>query len=222
MLQGFADGVISFSFYAEDEYHQSLRDSGIVVEELTSRNSVHGEPRISTGVSMAIDEMMDYLVNKGHRRIAHLAGSLNTPPGRYRLYCYKKALENIGVGFDKDLVIYGTFRRRDVPDLMTSLFRDIDSPDRPTALFAANDVMAIEALHWLIQQGWRVPEDVAVCGFDNIPETSVVTPTLTTIDQNPSELGRRTALAVINQINGQESEKNLLSLSCKLVIRNST
>ena len=74
----------------------------------------------------------------------------------------------------------------------------MDSPDRPTAIFAANDFMAIEALHWLIQRDLRIPEDVAVCGFDNIPETSVVTPTLTTIDQNPRELGRRTALAIIN------------------------
>jgi LacI family transcriptional regulator len=222
MLQGFVDGVISFSFYADRKYLQSLRDSGVIVEELTSSGSLHGEPRIATGVSLAIKEMLNFLIVKGHRRIAHLAGSLRTAPGRYRFHCYRETLEEAGIKFDESLVGYGAFRRREVPELMASLFKDIDAPDRPTALFAANDVMAIEALHWLIQGGWRVPEDVAVCGFDNIPATNVVTPSLTTIDQNPRELGHRTALAIINQIDGQENEDNLLSVPCKLVLRDST
>jgi len=74
----------------------------------------------------------------------------------------------------------------------------------------------------LIHQGWRVPEDVAVCGFDNIPATNLITPSLTTIDQNPHKLGRRTALAIISQIEGQEYQDNLLSVPCKLVLRDSS
>jgi len=221
MLQGYVDGVISFSFYADREHLKSLRNLGIVVEELAYTEDF-GEPINATEIFLAIKDMLNFLINKGHRRIAHLSGSLDTTPGRFRWQCYRDAIEVAGIAYDESLVGYGTFRRRDVPDLMASLFKDIHAPDRPTALFAANDVMAVEALHWLIQRDWRVPEDLAVCGFDNIPATSLVTPSLTTIDQNPHEFGRRTAQAIINQIEGRETQENWHAVPCKLVLRDST
>jgi len=222
MLQGYGDGLISFSFYLGKEYFLSLRDSGIAVVDLGSQDNISEGEKIDTGPSLAIKEMINLLIKKGHRRIAHLSGSLSTPPGRYRFQYYRDALEDAGIVFDESIVGYGTFRRREVPGLMASLFNDIDSPDRPTAVFAANDIMAIEALKWLIKHGWRVPEDLAVCGFDNIPSASIIVPSLTTIDQNALELGRQAAQQIINQIEGQENGIDLISFPCKLVVREST
>jgi DNA-binding LacI/PurR family transcriptional regulator len=165
---------------------------------------------------------MQHLIGRGHRSIAHLAGPPDTPPGRVRLEAYRQALAEAGLAHDESLVRYGTFDREHVAELVGSLFPTSSRGQHPTALFAANDVMAIEAIRTLTRFGWRVPADVAVCGFDNIPEAEVVMPPLTTVDQDAEAIGRRAAELLLERLTADAPlPPREVSIACRLVLRES-
>lgn len=225
MLRRWVDGVILIAFHLKAEDVARLTQAGIQVVQVISAGESVGLAGVDVVVPEergAIFELVRYLTSSGHRRIAHLAGRQDTPPGKVRLQGYREALAEIGIAYDESLVRYGTFRREGIEDLILSLFPQPKREGHPTALFAANDVMAIEAIRVLTRRGWRVPEDVAVCGFDNIPEAEVVVPSLTTVDQDPQFMGRRAAELLLERLDSQEPVKTRdVATPCRLVIRRS-
>lgn len=225
MLRRWVDGVILIAFHLKAKDVARLTQAGIQVVQVISAGESVGLAGVDVVVPeerIAIFELVRYLTSNGHRRIAHLAGRQDTPPGKVRLQGYREALAEFGIPYDESLVRYGIFRREGVEDLILSLFPQPKSEGYPTALFAANDVMAIEAIRVLTRQGWRVPEDVAVCGFDNIPEAEVVVPSLTTVDQDPQFMGRRAAELLLERLDSQEPVKTRdVATPCRLVIRRS-
>jgi len=225
MLRRWVDGVILIAFHLKADDIARLTKDGIQVVQVISAGESAGLSGVDVVVPeerMAIFELVRYLTNSGHRRIAHLAGRQDTPPGRVRLQGYREALAEFGVPYDESLVRHGTFRSEGVEDLVLSLFPHPKREDHPTALFAANDVMAIEAIRVLGRHGWQVPEEVAVCGFDNIPEAEVVVPSLTTVDQDPQFMGREAAELLLERLDSQEPvQTRNVATPCRLVIRRS-
>jgi len=223
MLRRRVDGVILVAFHLQAEDVARLTQVGIQVVAVGGRLRTAGVDVVATRERLAAHEAMRHLISRGHRRIAHLAGPQDTPPGQVRLQGYREALVEAGFPYDETLVRYGAFHREGVADLISSLFSQPGDTDRPTALFAANDVMAIEAIRSLTRQGWRVPEDVAVCGFDNIPRAEVIVPSLTTIDHNSEVLGEQAAALLLERLDSQEPiEVRHISVPYQLVIREST
>lgn len=223
MLRWRVDGVIMVPFHlkAEDVAPLTRLDLNVVTV-IGAGSPLVGVDNVQPAESAAILEMMQYLVHKGHWRIAHLAGCADTPPGQLRLQGYREALLQLGLPYDETLVRCGDFHREGVEALVLSLFPSPRQKDHPTALFAANDVMALEAIRVLTRQGWRVPEDVAVCGFDNIPEAELATPMLTTIDQFPQTMGQRAAELLLERLSSKEQmEARNVTTPCRLVIRES-
>ena len=108
-----------------------------------------------------------YLIAHGHRRIAHIAGDLDTQAGQDRLAGYYDALEAAGIPRDKKLVRKGGFLRTPARAAALALLKDVPRNERPTALFAASDVMALEALDTARELGVIVPDDLSIIGFDN-------------------------------------------------------
>ncbi|HEY8546150.1 MAG TPA: LacI family DNA-binding transcriptional regulator [Acidimicrobiales bacterium] len=139
----------------------------------------------------------EHLLGLGHRRIGFLAGRPDLESARQREQGYRQALEAAGIAVDPDLIRVGDYEldRSEKParELLTL-------PDRPTAIFAANDLSAIQTLHVAHSLGLRVPGDVSVVGFDNIPESALMEPPLTTIDQQIQEMGRRAVELLIDRI----------------------
>lgn len=225
MLRRRVDGVIlvSFHLYAEDV--RKLIEDGIEVVSL-------GDTLLSEGLRIssttqdyesAIQSLIDHLIEKGHRRIAHIAGPLETPPGLQRLTGYRRALENAGLPYNPDLVKIGQFRPEGVDALVKSLLCEKPESERPTAIFAANDVMAIEAIQVIQSLGLRVPQDVAVCGFDDIPQSAWILPKLTTISQNPYEQGQQVAELLLSRLKENSDTKiKHIRLPYTVVLRDST
>ncbi len=112
----------------------------------------------------AAAEAVGHLLAHGHRKIAHIAGDLDTQAGQDRLAGYYDALEIAGLGRDKKLVKKGGFLRTPARLAAQALLKD---SDRPTAIFAASDVMAFEVLDVAKTLGIKVPEELSVVGFDN-------------------------------------------------------
>jgi LacI family transcriptional regulator len=135
-------------------------------------------------------EATRYLLERGYRRIGHLHGDRRYATAQARYEGYVRALESFGVAVDEQLVqgmSWGPF------DVDASVARLLSLADPPTALFAASDSLAFRAIEVLRASGRRVPDDVAVMGFDDIPLASEMIPPLTTVRIPLVDLGRRAA-----------------------------
>jgi len=95
-------------------------------------------------------------------------------------------------------------------------------PDPPTAIFAANDVSALTTLDVAAELGLRVPDHLSVVGFDNIPESALSTPPLTTVDQPIRKMGQRSIELLISLIRGEPAEVTHITLATSLIVRQST
>jgi len=152
-----------------------------------------------------------YLVSRGHRRIGTIPGVDNG-----RTAGYKRALEEAGLAFEPDLVQGGDWSYRSGFDAMQRLLRI--APDL-TAVFAQNDQMAIGAMHALCDAGRRVPDDVAVVGFDDIPAAAFACPPLTTIRQPMREIGRIAARTLLERIRHPEMDRKEMVFKTQFIRR---
>lgn len=161
-----------------------------------------------------------HLIILGHTRIAFCystAGTLLTTSVRDRLAGYRKALHEYGLPYDESLVLFRSSEKTPQEAYTELLAR----PDRPTAIFAANDSEAIQIIATARQLGIRIPDDLALVGFDNLRLTEHTTPPLTTVAQPARDIGARAADLLISRIEGQPGVARGVELPTHLVIRES-
>lgn len=160
----------------------------------------------------------EYLISLGHRRIGHLSGRPDLRSSELREQGYRRALDEAGIPFDPNLVRVGGYD----PDTALGPARELLAlPDRPTAIFAANDVSAIQTMNVARDLGIAVPEQLSVVGFDNIPESVLAEPALTTIDHAIQDQGYEAALMLIRLIDEPGTGQTDVRLPTQLVIRQS-
>ncbi len=222
ILRRQVDGVAMIPFYLHREDMERMTRAGIAVAIMSGEpSSIPGVDVLKVSDADALSAMIGHLIGKGHRRIAHFSGKIDTFAGKSRLERYRHALASAGIAYDDDLVYYGNFRADCVPGLVDALLSKSAPP--PTAIFAANDVMAIAAIHELTRRGLRVPADIAVCGYDNIPEAATMIPALTTIDQNMLYEGRTLARFLVERIESETKlAERVVPFEFQLVLRDST
>jgi LacI family transcriptional regulator len=176
-------------------------------------------PTVSAAHSAGAVQATRHLLDLGHRRVAAITG----PPGwlatEERLRGYHAALAAGGALPDPDLVVASNFDVRGGREAADSL---LDRADRPTAIFAFNDPLAIGALHAALARGLRVPEDLSIVGFDDTTEAELVTPGLTTVRQPLAEMGRMAVSLLTRMLGDQPLEALHVELATKLVVRGST
>lgn len=185
---------------------------------------VSAQPSREAGVEVVgIDQahgaraVIEHLQRTGARSIAHLAGPTDWFDARARRSGFSAALEEFGL--DGEIVGPGEWTPRAGYELTTSMI----ASGLPDALFAANDMIAIGALHALHQHGLRVPEDVAVVGFDNTLGTEFLIPSLTTVAQPFAEVGREALRHLVSLLDGDRSSAEAPhALTPRLVVRRST
>jgi DNA-binding LacI/PurR family transcriptional regulator len=161
-----------------------------------------------------------HLLDLGHRRIGHLmddAAYARRPSERTA--GYRRALAEAGVEVDPSWIVRGSTTAAGGDATMRALL-EREGP-LPTAVFAFNDQMAIGALHALRTCGLRVPEDMAVVGFDGIALGEFTTPELTTVEQPRAEVGRRAVELVFEMLDGSTSSPAHVTLPVRLVVRES-
>jgi DNA-binding LacI/PurR family transcriptional regulator len=158
-----------------------------------------------------------YLVGLGHRRIGTITGPPAVLCSRARLDGYRAALERAGIPYDGGLVKTGDFRHGSGFTAATSLFK---LSDRPTAIFAGSDAQALGVYEAARQHNLRIPEDLSVIGFDDLPMAEWVSPPLTTMHQPLAEMA---SLAMRTLLGGRpEGLNHRIELSVRLVVRAST
>jgi len=159
-----------------------------------------------------------HLTERGHRKIAHITGRNFHKKINDRLEGYKQALGESGIPFDPGLVCAGDFTPNSGYLAMKNLMQQRSDF---TALFAANDQMAIGAIKAIRYAGKAVPEDIAVVGLDNISISSMITPALTTINVPTYEMGSLAARIVLDTCAGKAC-RHVTQLNTDLIVRKST
>ncbi|MEO3814099.1 LacI family DNA-binding transcriptional regulator [Sphaerisporangium sp. B11E5] len=162
---------------------------------------------------------VEHLLGLGHRRIGFIAGRSSLEAAWSREEGYRKALTAAGVPVDPSLICRGDFNPESAVPLAHAL---LDRPDRPTAIFAASDGMALKVLDVARELGLDLPGDLSVVGFDNIPEGAFAEPGLTTVDQSMYRLGYEAARMLKSLVTGEWEGRSRIQLPTNLVVRGST
>lgn len=167
-----------------------------------------------------VRQAVEHLIRLGHRRIACIpyAPVIKGAHVHKRLVVYQKTLEQAGIAYDESLVREGAYDPDTGYAAMQSL---LDAPTRPTALYAMNDVMAFGAIRAIRERGLRVPEDIAVVGFDDVRLAAYSEPALTTVFEPDIEHGRLAGETLMKLINGEPVPEMAIELPMHLVIRDS-
>lgn len=163
-------------------------------------------------------EAMGHLLNLGHQRIGFISGRYDLQSTNRRLLGYQDGLAKAGIPIDPELITQGDFSA----DSGLKCARQLLSLTKPpTAIFAANDEMAMGVYQAAHEAGLSIPEDLSVVGFDNIPEASQSEPGLTTIHQPIQEMGKIAVQMLLKLIEGEPLEENIIKTPTCLVIRDS-
>lgn len=162
---------------------------------------------------------VEHLLGLGHRRIGFIAGSSRTGQSAERERGYADALAAAGIAFDPALVADGAFNQ---PGGFAATGQLLDLARPPGAIFAANDEMAFGAIDAIASRGLKVPGDVSVIGFDDIPTSSYVFPRLTTMRPPYEALAARAVREVVDMIEGRPPAAARIPFATELVVRDST
>ncbi|MQA78239.1 MAG: LacI family DNA-binding transcriptional regulator [Streptosporangiales bacterium] len=170
----------------------------------------------------AAREAVGHLVGLGRRRIAAI-GAQRVEAGqtaRLRLAGYHEALESAGLPYAGELV--ATVERYSRADGAAAMTRLLDGDGPPDAVFCFNDLMALGALRALHERGLRVPDDVAVIGFDDIEDGAFHVPTLSTVSPDKEQIAGEAVRALAAKLRGEDDEPRELTADHRLVVREST
>jgi len=217
--QGRVDGVIGVFFTLKAKDFNSLVEAGVPIVRIESSKKRGGEIPIDdiyVDSRAAAQTVTEYLLGLGHKRIALVAG--RGGPQAHRIEGYRKALAEFGhpdhVVTDDEFSEMGGVRAAE--SILGGDFR-------PTAIFAANDLMAIGVMQSLRERGIRIPEDIAVVGFDDISAAKLVTPTLTTVAQFQWKMGERAAQMLMERLRGDKTGAGTaVEMPFDLIVRGST
>ena len=161
----------------------------------------------------------EHLIALGHRRIGWVGGPLESAASSDRLHGYRAALQSAGIPIDESVETNGEFTvdfgRWAAASLLTG-------DDRPTALVAANDEIAIGVIEAGRSLGLRVPDDLSVTGYDGIPQASWTTPRLTTVRQPLGDMGRMAIRMIVETARGNPPESPHIQLVTQLLVHDST
>ena len=216
MMRNGYSGSFMIGFALQDEWMEQLSKSKTPTVLLD--NYIEQNPNIGyvgtdsrEGISLAVD----HLVKLGHKKIAFFSGSPNSmvTSDRYEAYMHSMAAHNLTV--NTDMIAFGYYvaesARHHVPDLIAS---------GATAIICGSDLMAAGAIQECIQRGCRIPEDISVVGFDDLPVASFIEPSLTTVRQDRINLGKSAYYVLESLMNDVAISK--ANLRAQLIKRDST
>ncbi|MFD0068534.1 LacI family DNA-binding transcriptional regulator [Streptomyces sp. NPDC056690] len=215
-----SDGVILVTSVLEPGLQDELRRLGVplvVVDPAGSPGSE--EPTIGATNWAGGMAATEHLLGLGHRRIGFIEGPPRLLCSRARLDGYRAALDVAGVPVSDALIVPGDFYHASG---FTGCNQLLDLDDPPTAVFAASDQMALGAIEALRGRGLRVPEDMSVVGFDDLPEMRWLSPPLTTVRQPLSDMGKLAARVVLDLARSVAPASSRVELATELVVRAST
>jgi LacI family transcriptional regulator len=196
------DGLVTQTYHLSTEDLETLYSVGISVVIHCEEPTHPYMDNIVLDEARAVEELVTYLIEQGHRRIATIAGPEGTWTGRVRRAGYEAALRKHDIPVCDELIVVSRYRRGSGASAMDHLLA-MDNP--PTAVFAGNDFLAIGALLHAVDAGLHVPDDIAIAGFDDIPDATLVRPQLTTVRKDVETLGAVAVQLLLERLDAEET-----------------
>lgn len=220
IMNGAADGLLLVVPTTSSHYLPLLRQHRFP-HVMIDQTDMSGESAFvdATNWQGAYDATQ-YLIGLGHQRIGFIAGLAGVSSGVDRQRGYQAALADHGLPLNPDLIVPGDYLESGGYAATQAL---LSLPERPTAIFAANDLSAFGAMEAAAQRGLRIPDDISLIGFDNIPQTALVFPKLTTVHQPLEQMGQVAVKMLLEQLDNSKNDQSPrhVTLATQLVIRDS-
>lgn len=218
LTQGLADGLLLVLPRDPGAYMDALRWRGFPFVVIDHQGLDDTGPAVCATNRQGGYDAARYLIELGHRRIGFITGTLDVRCSTDRLAGYRAALSEFGLPLDPALVREGDFQQ---PDGYRGARELLALPDPPTAIFSSNDVMAFGVMEAVRECGLRIPGDISIVGFDDIPQATHVNPQLTTVRQPLEKMGRLAARMLLELIGNPRSEAARIELPTELIVRDS-
>ncbi|KYP81191.1 LacI family DNA-binding transcriptional regulator [Ferroacidibacillus organovorans] len=218
LLENRVDGAIILDPYIEESFIRRVASPSLPIVLLDRDIDLPYVYRVTSDHEGGAYEVVSHLIEKGYQRIAFVGGPQRSFDNQLRFNGYKKAMESQGKAVDSRLIFAGDFTEKSGYALGLSLGGSDKLPD---AIFAANDEMAIGLLRALSELGLKIPQDIALAGFDDIRLSQYTVPKLTSVHQPMYELGIVATQILFRALNG-DSKIEPVVLSTQLMIRDST
>lgn len=202
------DGIIVASLTPKDEYYKAIMDLNKPTMLVSTMSYKYQIPYVKVDDKQAAYAATQYLIEKGHKKIAMIAGIEEDPiAGLPRINGYIEALKDYGIVVEEGLIKYGDFSYNSGKRAMEDL---LEEKKDFTAVFAASDDMAVGALSSAYKKGIRVPEDMSIIGYDNTQIAEMSIPALTVVAQPLYNMGKRAAENLFNVIIHGEQVENII------------
>ncbi len=214
-LQKGVDGIIILCSYVEDEEIKRLMKSeipSIVIDHNTDLTNC-----VYTDSYNCTYNAVKYLIERGHKKIAHIHGDLYVYAGQERFKGYKQALIDYQIPFTDTLLYEGTSYTMSEGYERGMQIARMD--DKPTAIVTASDNLAIGVMKAFQENHIKIPDDISIIGFDNINIANIVTPPLTTINQDKEKIAFNAAKCLIQQIDNKIKKYDKIKLEGQLIER---
>ncbi len=212
------DGMILLKTKINDPHLLELSKSGFPYMLVNYREYANDYNFVDTKNIRGTELAINHLYNKGHKKIAFVAGSMDETNAKDRLTGYKKSLKKFNLAFKDDYIIYGEFNKDIAYERSEKLLK---LKDRPTAIFCSDDYMALGVIQRIKNLGLKVPKDIAVIGFDNIEIGEFTRPALTTVKQPMYETGECSVEGLLSLITKKDKVPVRIMLNTELIIRES-
>jgi LacI family transcriptional regulator len=219
MVQGMVDGLLLVLPRNPADYTGTLTRCNFPFVLIDHQGT--GEPCPAVGATnwQGAYNATEYLIKLGHTRIGFITGSMDLGCAIDRLDGYRAALRTYHIPESSELIYEGDFFQPDGHN-GASVLLDLSNP--PTAIFASNDVMAMGVMDAVRNRRMHIPGDVSVVGFDNIPQSAMVYPPLTTVQQPLEQMGRVATQMLMDILKNTEKDAGRIELPTELIVRSST
>ncbi len=218
LAKGMVDGLLLVLPRSPADYIGTLTNQNFPFVLIDHQGTGRDCPAVGATNWQGAYNATEYLVKLGHTRIGFITGSMDLGCAVDRLDGYRSALRTYHIQDVPELIYEGTFFQ---PDGYAGASVLLDLPNPPTAIFASNDVMAMGVMDAIRNRGLRVPGDVSVIGFDDIPQAALVRPALTTVKQPLEKMGRVATQMLLDLLRQPERKAERIELPTELVLRDS-
>lgn len=219
VLSGRVDGMVLNRIRRQDWRIQFLEEQKMPFTGLGASLSSSRYPRVEVDERGGMARLTRHLIEKGHRRIAFIGGPAELNLQVERSSGYRQALQAAGIPLDPQLEVEGDLSEQRGYELSLRL---LNLPEPPTALIGCNDLTALGAHRAALEMNLNIGEEIAIAGYDGIPETEYTVPPITTLVQPTYEIARRLAGMLIDRINGELSGDPVVRIEPRLVLRASS
>jgi len=213
------DGLIVAPIHGKDKGIENLVKNGIPVVCIDRGLTDIEVDIVKVDNELGAFNAVDHLLSIGHRRIAFISGNFKIPTYTGRLEGYKKALRKYGIPFDEKLVFAKNADYKSGFDLANLI---LELEDRPTAVFSGNNLLTLGALEAIHGKNIKIPEEISIIGFDDMPWSISLNPPLTAVRQPGFDMGRKAAEMLYERIANPSKKNESVILDTELMIRKST